>query len=215
VLIDKLRPIVNDCDCLVFPAVLGFKKHKIIAEAIGDAFGVTVFEVPTLPPSLPGMRLSNALISRVRSLGGDLFLGFPVISASSAGDLCTGLIVDTPGRPHTIEGENFILATGGITGEGTVVEKDGIRERVFGLPVEACGLAGKRLFFGEQDFARSGIRVGSDMRPIGPDGRVIFKNLFCSGRALAGYDPFTEHDGAGVAIVTGYHAALAAIRRWG
>lgn len=213
-LIDKLRPVVKDCDCLVFPAVLGLKKHQIIAEAIGDAFGVTVLEVPTLPPSLPGMRLSNALVSRVRSLGGDLLLGFPVASAVSAGDRCTGLIVDVPGRPRTVEGENYILATGGIVGGGIAVDRDGMRETVFGIPLAASGETDERFLFGEQGFAKSGIRVSSDMRPIGPGGKIIFKNLFCAGRALAGYDPFTEHDGAGVAIVTGYQAALAAIRRW-
>lgn len=213
-LIDKLRPVVKDCDCLVFPAVLGFKKHRVIVEAIRDAFGTAVFEVPTLPPSLPGMRLSSALISRLRGLGGDLFWGFPATADNSAGDRCTGLIVDTPGRPRLIEGENYILATGGIAGGGALVERERIRERVFGLPVETYGTTDERFLFGEQGFARSGIMVDSDMRPIGPDGKIIYKNLFCAGRALAGYDPFTEYDGAGVAIVTGYQAALAAIRRW-
>jgi glycerol-3-phosphate dehydrogenase subunit B len=214
VLLEKLSGVVKDCDCLAFPAVLGLKKHRVIAGKISETFGVPVFEVPTFPPSIPGMRLSAALIARMRSLGGDLFTGFPATSAVSAGGRCTGLMVATPGRTRLIEGDSYIVATGGIVGEGTIVERDGMREMVFGLPVITGGATDERFLFREQGYARSGIRIGSDMRPIGEDGKVIYENVFCAGRALAGYEPFTEHDGAGVAIVTGYQAARAATRRW-
>jgi glycerol-3-phosphate dehydrogenase subunit B len=214
-LVEKLGVVVKDCDCLVFPAVLGFRKHPIIADKIRETYQVPVFEVPALPPSLPGLRLSRNLISRFRRLGGDLFAGYPVTSATCAGDRCLSVVVDTPGRPQVLEGENFILATGGIIGDGIAVDRDGMRETVFGLPVAvAGGVTDGRLFFRGQDYARSGIRVNVDLRPIEADGKTIYDNVFCAGRVLAGYDPFTEHDGAGVAIITGYLAARAALGRW-
>jgi glycerol-3-phosphate dehydrogenase subunit B len=213
ILLEKLRTEIKDYECLVFPAVLGLKNHLAITEKIKETFGIPVFEVPTLPPSLPGIRLSKALSARIHSLGGDMFVGYPVKGTTITGNKCTGLIVDTPGRPRAIEGENYILATGGIVGEGIAVERGGMKETVFGLPVTTGLVTSERCFFQSHGYAKSGIRVNSDLRPIGPEGKIIFENVFCAGRTLVGYDPFTEFDGAGVAIVTGYKAAHAAIRR--
>lgn len=59
---------------------------------------------------------------------------------------------------------------------------------------------------------KAGVRANKLMQPLAVDGGVLLENVFCAGRILAGYDPFIEGSGAGVAIATGYRAAVEAGR---
>ena len=48
------------------PAVLGANYHPDAYAAMSDALGTEVFEVPTIPPSVPGIRLYRALTGELR-----------------------------------------------------------------------------------------------------------------------------------------------------
>ncbi|MDD3315432.1 MAG: FAD-binding protein, partial [Syntrophaceticus sp.] len=60
--------------------------------------------------------------------------------------------------------------------------------------------------------SQAGVRVNQQLLPVDEDGSVLLENVFCAGRILAGYDPFIEGSGAGVAVSTGYKAAVEAGR---
>src|SRR5437773_900514 len=63
---------------VALPAVLGLQDH---AEALADAvnaLGHPVFEIPTLPPSVPGLRLYEALTARATQRGAAMQIGFDV-----------------------------------------------------------------------------------------------------------------------------------------
>lgn len=216
----RLRPEVQGFDAVAFPAVLGLSDYLLIKQELEGALGIPVFEVPTLPPSVPGIRLDRALRGRIRELGGELLFGFPVRGVRVEGASCSGIEVAVPGRLRLIEGQRFILATGGIAGGGISVSRvEGLRqesavESVFGFPV-ARGLNSDGMsFFGPEGpgYARCGVLVNGRLQPVNFGGDVLMENVFCAGRILAGYDPFREHNGAGVAIATGYKAALEAAR---
>ncbi|KJS81680.1 MAG: hypothetical protein JM58_16545 [Peptococcaceae bacterium BICA1-8] len=54
--------------------------------------------------------------------------------------------------------------------------------------------------------------VNGHLQPVNPQTQeVILTNVFVAGATLAGYDPFVEKSGNGVALASGYKAgALAA-----
>ncbi len=206
-LIKSLQETAKDVDCLAFPAVLGLNNFLDIHQNLQDALGRPVIEIPTLPPSVPGIRLSRAMLARIQQQGAEVIKGFPVISTRVSDDICLGVYIDTPGHPRYVEGDSFILATGGILGGGIVVSEKSVDEKVFGVPVEVPVNENQ-----EYPYARCGLKANKRLQPLDKDRKVLYRNVFCAGRILGGYDPDLEHDGAGAAIATGYKAALEAGR---
>jgi len=141
----------------------------------------------------------------IRRKGGDLLQGFPVVAADVEGRMCRRIIVGTPGRPRSIRGRNFILASGGILGGGILLERERASEAVFHFPASD--------FRHQTSIFHAGVRVNRQLQPLAAGGNVILENVFCAGRVLAGYDPFSEGSGAGVAVATGYRAAVEAGRK--
>jgi glycerol-3-phosphate dehydrogenase subunit B len=217
--VDRLRPAlqpaVQNAKSVAFPAVMGLEKWRFIKQDMEECLGVPVFEVPTLPPSVPGVRLGGVLKKRVCQLNGEMLAGFPVRETIMNGQTCDAVVIDTPGRPRLLEGGKFILATGGIMGGGIVMGRERPAETVFGFPVEVPENSVDGRFFAPNGhgYARCGVRVNERLQPLDVDGQVLVDNIFCAGRILAGYDPFVEKDGAGVAIASGHKAALEALRR--
>lgn len=212
VLKDKLLPRLNSVAAVAFPAVLGLARHRMILRELEAAFGLPVFEIPSLPPSVPGIRLASALKERLRAVGGEMLYGFPACIASTRDSLCSSIMVETPGRPRQIEAGSFILATGGVLGGGIVIERDRFLELLMDLPVIPSPHSTDSSFFapGAHGYTRCGVLVNDSLQPIDAAGRVLLNNVYCAGRILAGYDPFSERDGVGVAIATGYKAASCA-----
>lgn len=60
-------------------------------------------------------------------------------------------------------------------------------------------------------FGRAGIRINGQLRPLGPNGQVVLENVYLAGKMLAGYDYCLEKSGNGVAVVSGYQAAILAL----
>ena len=55
------------------PAVLGLDDYPGAWRHLQDLIGVPVFEIPTLPPSVPGMRLYNIFKNALGHAGVQLF----------------------------------------------------------------------------------------------------------------------------------------------
>ena len=68
---------------VAFPAVLGIADPHGAWTALEHALGRPVFEVPTLPPSVPGMRVFAILREALRRAGGTLLLNNVVVGAES------------------------------------------------------------------------------------------------------------------------------------
>ena len=56
----QLKPKLDGATRVGFPAVLGLERSAEAWRDLSDRLGVLAFEIPTLPPSVPGMRLFNA-----------------------------------------------------------------------------------------------------------------------------------------------------------
>jgi glycerol-3-phosphate dehydrogenase subunit B len=108
-----------------------------------------------------------------------------------------------------------MLATGGVLNGGLVARQDGIiQDSVFGIPAAASPQRetwASPDLLDPQPYARFGLPVGSDMRPLGPDGAPFFENLFAAGGLLAGADRTAEGSRQGIDLATAYRAVEAAL----
>ncbi len=195
-----------------FPAVLGLKQTVEVVRDLEEKLGLAVFEIPTLPPSIPGMRLHNLLVAEIERQGGRVLEGMEAVSAECDGDVVLGVWSDAAARPKLNRAGSYILATGGILGGGVQTGYDGrISECVFDLPLagysEAAGsLTRSFLGSGGHPVFRAGVKVNRDLQPLSSNGERIYRNLYAAGAALANTDPIQERSVEGVALVSGFAA---------
>lgn len=194
------------------PAVLGLADHAAALAYAADRLGHPVFEIPTLPPSVPGLRLFEVLRARAVALGVTVQIGFAVAGLERDGSRINAVETRGAARPVRIATGQVVLATGGIAGGGFRGNRDGtISDSVAGLPVTAPGRGGWLTgdLYGAQGVAleTAGITVDGDLRPVGPDGEVLAENLRVVGSALAGMRYLSERCGDGVAMASAHRAA--------
>jgi glycerol-3-phosphate dehydrogenase subunit B len=197
-----------------FPAVLGLARAGEVWRELEARLARPVFEVATLPPSLSGIRLYNAMSSALREAGGRMHVGEPVVGAETSAGRVEAVITQPTARATTYRADSFVLATGGFASGGLQVDSYGeVSESVFGLPlVDTPPPGGPRFlpdYFAEHPLNRVGVAVDDRLRPISADGRPVYQNLHASGATVAGAYPWHEASGNGLSLATGYAAAAA------
>ncbi len=210
----QLRPRLEPRERVGLPAVLGLEGAPAVWRELQERLETEVFEIPTLPPSVTGIRLYEALRTRFRSAGGRMIVGGPVIGAETRDSRVDAVVVQAAARPNAYRAGSYVLATGGFASGGIELDSRGeVRETVFGLPVAGLPQSGRPRFspglFDEQPLAKAGIAVDSSLRPLGADGRPVYENLYAAGATLAGAEPWREASGNGIALTSGYAAASA------
>ena len=215
------------------PAVLGLNAHSNlltkIHEAVGgqdpmtsqscdgQGSGISVFEIPTLPPSVPGLRLDAALRTRLEHLGVRVEIGMEVCGFQAAGRRIEWIETETGSRPLRHKARNYLLATGGILGGGIFAHRCGrVQETVFDLPLTAPQTRPqwlRPLFLDRRGHPifQGGVSVDDRFRPLDHAGATIYDNLWAAGAILAHSDPIRERSREGIAITTAYTAANSVI----
>jgi glycerol-3-phosphate dehydrogenase subunit B len=187
---------------VAFPAVLGLEVD--VWRDLQERLGRPVFEVPTLPPSVPGMRVAKALRERLRRAGGRLVLNNVVIGAERSGGRVTALRVRVGLREVTQGADWVVVATGGFASGGLELDSRWqAREVALGLPVSGVPATERFTpsYFDDHPMGRAGVAVGRDLRPEG------LENVLVAGATLAGAQPWKEKSGDGISLATGYRAA--------
>ncbi len=195
-------------DVIIFPAVLGLQRHERIAETAEALLGAPCLEVPTLPPSVPGLRLHGALEDRL-SQGNVMFhKGVRVVGGRRSGRRCEA-VIDDMGR--VLKASVLVVATGGVLMGGLEVDSRGqIRETIFDLEVfQTEPLVAETVDRSLDALHQTGVETDQDLRPR-VNGSQQYENLFVTGRTLAHWNPASEASSEGVSIVTGWLAAEAA-----
>lgn len=208
-LAEQLRVKVSEHTLVILPAVLGVRKWNRVQDHLQRMLACTFLEIPTLPPSVTGMRLAESLMGYLEQRGVEFQLGYPVTGALQEGKRCTGVKIATAsGRIQVKEARTFVLATGGILGGGLRVKPYSITEEIFKIKIEMPKEISHQDFFAPQGqpLSRTGVKVNSLLQPITAQGEPILTNVFVAGKNLTGYDPFVEKSGNGVALVSGYAA---------
>jgi glycerol-3-phosphate dehydrogenase subunit B len=214
----ELEPRLEAGETVGFPAVLGLRRAPEVWRELETRLGRSVFEVPTLPPSVGGMRLYAALTAALRRQGGRVVIGSTVSGAERRGARLEGVVAETAARPLAYRASSFVLATGGFASGGFQMDSHGrVRETALGLPLTGVPEPGAERFgpgyFDEHPVAAAGLAVDAELRPLDPGGAPSFENLHAAGAALAGATPWTEASGNGISLATGYAAAKAIIER--
>ena len=195
-----------------FPAVLGLgAPHRVWSE-LEERLGRPVFEIPTLPPSVPGIRVFASLRDALQRAGGRIILNAIVTGADRQGKRVTALRTRVGRRERVHRPEWVVLATGGFGSGG--VELDSrwrARETALGLPVALAPEPGAERFrpgyFEDHPVARAGVAADRELRPVGEDGERLLENVLVAGATLAGAAPWKEKSGDGLSLATGYRAA--------
>jgi glycerol-3-phosphate dehydrogenase subunit B len=176
-------------------------------ETLRARIGRPVYQLPTLPPSVLGMRLYNALRQRLSRLGGIYMPGDRVLKADFDGRRITGIYT----RNHTdmaLQARQVVLASGSFFSNGLVAARDRIYEPVFGLDVwspEDRNDWSQTDFFDPQPYLQFGVKTDNDMRALMNDRPL--DNLYAIGAVLGGYNPLQQGCGAGVSLISALHVA--------
>ncbi|MFI8416193.1 glycerol-3-phosphate dehydrogenase subunit GlpB [Serratia sp. NPDC078593] len=205
-LADELQRLAGDAQAIFLPACLGLEDDRPLA-MLQQALGKPVCLLPTLPPSVLGMRLHQALRQRLQQLGGVLMPGDRVLRAEITERRVTALFT----RNHTdipLRAPQVVLASGSFFSNGLVAEFDCIREPVFGLDVFSQADRADwshRDLFAPQPYLQFGVRTTAQLRAM-RQGEAL-ENLYAIGAVAGGYDPLQQGCGAGVSLLSALYVA--------
>jgi len=194
-----------------FPAVLGLRHAPTVWRELQERLGRPVFEIPTVPPSVPGLRVDAILLGALRAAGGRIIIGSEVVGAAPDADGVT-VRARAAGRDVEHRADWLVLATGGFAEGSITLGSDWrARETVLDLPLAHVPAPGEPRFapglFDEHPMSRVGVAVDDGLRPVGPDGRRVHERVLVAGASIGGAVPWKEHSGEGISVTTGHHAA--------
>jgi len=205
-----LSPHLRGREMVGFPAVLGVYRTRETLAALTGLLGMPVFEIPTIPPAVTGIRLKAAFEEAMARMGAATFFQKLVLGvrAGSGGFACD---VGWNAPEAEVRARGAILATGRFFGKGLAPHRKGVIEAVFGLPVVQP--ASRSKWHAERMFDpaghavnRAGLATDGRFRPLGSDGQPAFDSLYAVGSILAGHDWTRQKCGAGLALATAYAA---------
>lgn len=211
---DLLRPHIGSARVVGMPAILGMDGASHVAAEMGRLLGVPVFEIPTMPPTTPGLRLKEAFERHLPDRGVTLLLEKRVRQVRYRQNESFMLEINGEQPRQTVRADAVMLATGRFLGGGLISDRKRVRETLFDLPVhqpENRDQWHQRDFLDPEGHAvnRAGVEIDPHFRPLGPAGGAAYPFLFAAGSILAHQDWMRMKCGAGLAIATAYAAVKA------
>jgi glycerol-3-phosphate dehydrogenase subunit B len=215
---ERLEPHIADARAVGLPAVLGLYRSEAVFADLQRRLGVPVFEIPTMPPSVAGLRIKETLLRVLAEAGVRVFAEQKVHRVRFQKKTGFRLTVGGGADSHTVDSRAVILAAGRFLGGGLHAERKRIREPLFDLPVHQTP---DRATWHRDTFLdpmghpinRAGIQVDENFRPLNRRGKPAYPNLFAAGAILAHQDWMREKSGAGIAISSAYAALNACCGR--
>jgi len=216
-LVERIQPLIKGVEMVGLPAVLDLYRHKETVAELEDRLGLPLFEIPTLPPSLPGLRLRQVFERHFKKTGACTLFPYRVIGMEKKG--AVGFQVHF--KEDAVKGprsRGVVLAGGRFFGGGLMAERKAIREPLLGLPVhQPLTREGwhQRDYFDRTGHPvnRAGLLTDDHFRPLDAQGNPAFETLFAAGSILAHQDWKREKSGSGLALATAYKAVQSFIER--
>ncbi len=207
---DQLTSIATPQDLVILPAITG--DNLTVMDRLQKQTRLQFHEVPTMPPSLLGIRIEDTMAKAFVRGGGSLLKGDEVIGgeiSESGGNLKLNSLTTKKMADMTLSAKHFIMASGSFFSKGIVAHKNRMVEPVFNLDMADTDKREswyQNTFFAQQPhrFLSFGVETNPSFNPF-LNGKAI-TNLFCAGSILAGYNPVAHGCGSGVAISTAHYA---------
>ena len=212
-----VSPLVNKSKIVGLPAILGlYRTHEVISH-LEELIGVPIFEIPTIPPSVPGLRLKEAFERGLRAKNVQYFSLTKALEVRQVSDNRFKTQIGRDGVEHIVDSGGVILASGRFIGGGLFADRTHIRETIFGLPVFQPA---SRHNWHHRDFLDvrghsinlAGLEIDDSFRPLNDSGDPAFETLFAAGSILAHNDWKRLKCGAGLAIATAFGAVNSFMR---
>ncbi len=217
----SIAPHLDNARYVGLPAVAGIANPtqtlQTIATTLSSLAGrdIRVFEIPTLPASVAGLRLKNLFESRMDKEGvipRRLTRALSVHTIQE-GDK-TGWLEVSLGHSEVEEKvlcRHAVLATGRFIGHGLKAERSRIHESIMDLPVAQP--ASREHWHSPDLFDpaghpinSAGLMVNNAMRVTDFSGFPLLPNLYACGAILAHQDWLREKCGVGLAVATAFCA---------
>jgi glycerol-3-phosphate dehydrogenase subunit B len=210
----QLVPRLRAAERVGMPAALGLRDPHGAWTDLEARLGRRVFEIPLLPPSVPGIRVYDVLRRALRDAGGRLVVHSEVVGAERDGDRIAAVRARAAGHDLRYHAPWFVLATGGFASGGIELGSDWVtRETVLDLPLANVPPPGEPRFdpdyLAEQPLARAGVALRDGLWAAGAE------NVLVAGAALPGAVPWREGSGEGIALASGHRAAALALAEAG
>lgn len=205
-IVAEMAPLVAESESIFMPACIGLDSEEPLLE-LQKQLGKPIYLLPTLPPSLLGIRLHEALLRQFRRQGGIIMPGDKVTSVNCVGSRIESVMTRNHGD-ISLKASQFVLATGSFFNNGLVAEFDRVYEPLMHLDlcdIPQRGQWTNKEFFASQPYMAFGVQTDDQLRAQ-KEGQT-FENLYVAGAILGGFDPLTEGCGAGVSLISGLHAA--------
>lgn len=204
----------GDAKFIGLPAILGMHNPDEVKKELEQLTGLQLFEIPTMPPSVPGIRLREMFEQILPQKGITLIPQQKVETLKFDADGATLFLTDNYG-PIIIRSKAVLLATGRFLSGGLQAHINGITETLLDLPV--CQPQSRTDWYLEKytdsrghAIHKAGIEVDDSYRPLDKEGKPYSDRLFAAGIILAHQDWIRGRSGAGIAIATAYKAVEAA-----
>lgn len=197
-----------------FPALLGLRNPIQVKKDLEEIIGAQVFEIPILPPSIPGMRIFNRFKEWLIQKGVTFLIGHSISKANLKGKKCEEVYVHKPPISDSYSADRYILATGRFVGGGLLADAEKIYEPVFNLPISQPKSREdwfRNSFFDNHPIHQAGISTDAFFRPTDESGNLVLENVWVAGTVLAHHHCIDEKSREGIEISTGYWAAKYAL----
>lgn len=213
-LYQALRPLSQQYDMLWLPACFGLTDNHVFTQ-LNQQLACPLRLLPTLPPSVPGMRMQLLLQQRFVQQGGSWMPGDEVLRA----DIIHNRVTQVWTRKHEdipLRARHVVLASGSFFSNGLIAGRDRVREAVFDLDVLQSDNRNdwyRDDVFDSQPWQQFGVQTDAQLR--GQRQGTVVENLYVIGSVLGGFDAVAQGCGGGVCAVTALHAAQQIIAQGG
>jgi len=215
-LAERIKYVLGDSKAVGLPAILGIHASNMVHAQMEKLIGVPVFEIPTMPPAVPGIRMRELFERTLPDKGLMLVAQHKAKRIDLNNDSVVVYLEDSFGEIQ-IKSQAAILATGRFLSGGLATDRHSIRETLLGIPVTQPN---NRNDWHNPDYFdpkghpinRSGIEVDAQYRPLDIDGNPVSERLFAAGVVLAHQDWVRQRCGAGISFASAYKAVEAAAK---
>lgn len=206
----RVKAVAGDAQYIALPAILGIHHPDVIHRDIEKLLGLPVFEIPTIPPAVPGIRLRE-LFEQQLAIRGATIISQQKVQKVELKENDVQLSLEDNYGPIEIEANHIVLASGRFLSGGLKSDQNKVQESLLDLPVHQPH--DREHWFSESYFDsqghainRAGIEVNDNFQALGQDGNIIDPRVYVAGILLAQQDWIRQRCGAGIAITSAYKA---------